>query len=417
MQIVIFMAPKTSIVLDTRRALLDGTYPIKLRVTFNRTQKYYPTQFNATRADFEKYMTRVPKGKEKQIRMALDSIEQKATSAIAELELFDFDQFQRKFYKNEQLRVDVYAYFDLAINEYKQNGQIGTASNYTCSKNSLKTFKDKLAFWEITPELLRAYERKLIADKKSISTVGIYLRPLKAIINRATEDGTLPKDYNYPFGSKTALKYQIPTSKNTKKALDMNEVKALFDYKAESNSWEEKALDFWKFSYMANGMNMKDISLLKRGDIKDGFIEFVRAKTVNTNRTVIPIKVYLTDELKAIIAKYGKKNRGSNTLIFPIIRQTDTLENQAADLKQFIKMVNRYTRKVAAAIGIEKDCTTYTARHSTATILKRSGADIQQISEALGHASISTTRSYLGSFEDDSKKEMAKLLTAFKTVL
>ena len=414
MQIAIFMAPKTLIVLDTRRTLVDGTYPIKLRVTFNRTQKYYPTQFNATKADFEKYMARVPKGREKQIRMALDSIEQKASSVIAELELFDFDQFQRKFYKNEQLRVDVYAYFDLAISEYKQNGQIGTASNYTCSKNSLKAFKDKLAFWEITPEFLRSYERKLITDEKSISTVGIYLRPLKAIINRAIEDGTLPKDYNYPFGSKTALKYQIPTSKNTKKALDFDEVKALFDYKAESNSWEEKALDFWKFSYMANGMNMKDISLLKRGDIKEGFIEFVRAKTVNTNRTVIPIKVYLTDELKAIIKKHSKKNRGPNTLIFPIIRQADTLENQAADLKQFIKMVNRYTRKITSAIGIEKDCTTYTARHTTATILKRSGADIQQISEALGHASISTTRSYLGSFEDDSKKEMAKLLTAFK---
>ena len=201
--------------------------------------------------------------------------------------------------------------------------------------------------------------------------------------------------------------------KNTKKALDFDEVKALFDYKAESNSWEEKALDFWKFSYMANGMNMKDISLLKRGDIKEGFIEFVRAKTVNTNRTVIPVKVYLTDELKAIIKKQGKKNRGPNTLIFPIIRQADTLENQAADLKQFIKMVNRYTRKITSVIGIEKDCTTYTARHTTATILKRSGADIQQISEALGHASISTTRAYLGSFEDDSKKEMAKLLTAF----
>lgn len=78
-------------------------------------------------------------------------------------------------------------------------------------------------------------------------------------------------------------------------------------------------------------------------------------------------------------------------------------------------MVNKYTRKVASKIGIEKDCTTYTARHSTATILKRSGADIQQISEALGHSSIATTRSYLGSFEDDSKKEMAKLLKAFKT--
>lgn len=407
------MTPKTSIILDTRRVLLNGTYPIKLRVTYNRIQKYYPTEFNATKEDFEKYMAKAPKGIYKQVRMALDLIEQKAIAVIAELELFDFNQFQKKFYKNEQLRADVYAYYDTVIKEYKQNEQIGTASNYSCSKNALQKFKDKLGFWEITPEFLRAFEKHLTVDGKSISTVGIYLRPLKAIINRAMGDGTIPKDFNYPFGNKTALKYQIPTSKNTKKALDMNEIKALFDYKPVCNTWEEKALDFWKFSYMANGMNMKDISLLKRSDIKNGFIEFVRAKTINTNRTVIPIKVFLTEQLLEIIAKHGLPDKGPTSLIFPIIKPKDSLEKKQADLKQFIKMVNKYMRVIAQKIGIDKDCTTYTARHSTATILKRSGADIQQISEALGHASISTTKAYLGSFEDDSKKDLAKLLTAF----
>jgi integrase len=408
------MKPKTSIILDTRRALINGTYPIKLRVTYKRTQKYYPTEFSATKDEFEKYMARVPKGNDKKIRMALDLIEQKANAVIAELELFDFNQFQKKLYKNEQLRADVYAYYDNVIKEYKQNTQIGTASNYTCSKNALKRFKSKLAFWEVNPEFLRGFEKHLINNGKSISTVGIYLRPLKAIINRAILDGTIPKDYNYPFGNKSALKYQIPTSKNTKKALDMVEIKALFKYKPEINTWEEKALDFWKFSYMANGMNMKDISLLRRSDIKDGFIEFVRAKTMNTNRTVIPIKVYLTEELLEIIRKHGLQDSDPSSLIFPIVKSKDSLEKQQADLKQFIKMVNRYMREITKKIGIDKDCTTYTARHSTATILKRSGADIQQISEALGHASISTTKAYLGSFEDNSKKDLAKLLTAFK---
>jgi site-specific recombinase XerD len=53
------------------------------------------------------------------------------------------------------------------------------------------------------------------------------------------------------------------------------------------------------------------------------------------------------------------------------------------------------------------------ARHSFSTVLKRSGVGIQQISEALGHSSINTTKSYLDSFEDDVKKEMAKALTNF----
>jgi site-specific recombinase XerD len=70
---------------------------------------------------------------------------------------------------------------------------------------------------------------------------------------------------------------------------------------------------------------------------------------------------------------------------------------------------------IAESIGIES-LTTYTARHSFATILKRSGASTEFISEALGHGNLKTTQNYLDSFEDDQKRETAKALTAFKTV-
>lgn len=407
------MKVKTALILDTRRALSDGKYPIKLRLTFNRRQRYYTTHFSASIDEFEKYMGRNPKGPHKQIRMALDAIEQKANEVINELRIFDFSLFDRKFNRDSQLQEDVYSYYEKIISDYEKNGQIGTASNYRCSKNSLKLFKPNLSFFEITPEFLMSYEKHLLKKGKSITTVGIYLRPLKSVINRVIADEILPKDYSQPFGSKSKLKYQIPTSKNTKKALSAQEIKLLFEYDTTEVGWKSKALDFWKFSYLANGMNMKDISLLKYGDIKGDFIEFVRAKTINTNRTVSPIKVYLTDHIKEIIEKYGQKNKSPNCLIFKIINIMDDLKKQHADLQQFIKMVNKYMREITEELGIEKDCTTYTARHSTATILKRSGADIQMISEALGHSSISTTRAYLDSFEDESKKEMAKLLTNF----
>ena len=70
-------------------------------------------------------------------------------------------------------------------------------------------------------------------------------------------------------------------------------------------------------------------------------------------------------------------------------------------------------RIISKKVGIDKPCTTYYARHSFSTVMKRSGANIQFISEALGHCSINTTKSYLDSFEDDVKKEMAKALTNF----
>ena len=76
-------------------------------------------------------------------------------------------------------------------------------------------------------------------------------------------------------------------------------------------------------------------------------------------------------------------------------------------------MVNKYMGIIAKKVGIDKPCTTYYARHSFSTVLKRSGANVQFISEALGHSSINTTKAYLDSFEDETKKEMAKALTAF----
>jgi site-specific recombinase XerD len=70
-------------------------------------------------------------------------------------------------------------------------------------------------------------------------------------------------------------------------------------------------------------------------------------------------------------------------------------------------------KKIATEVGIEKTVTTYTARHSFSTVLKRSGVSTEYIGESLGHNNLRTTELYLDSFEDETKKEVAKHLTAF----
>jgi len=67
-------------------------------------------------------------------------------------------------------------------------------------------------------------------------------------------------------------------------------------------------------------------------------------------------------------------------------------------------------KQITAVLGIKKHVTTYTARHSFSTVLKRSGASIEYISESLGHKNISTTAYYLDSFEDDEKKKWSEKL-------
>jgi integrase len=407
------MKATTTIVIDSRKPLKSGKFPIKLRVTYNRKQVYYPADLSLLPLEFENVRGKNPKGDFKRIKLKLDALEQKANKIIEELTVFDFNSFQKKLYSDQQVRDDVFMYFDKMINLNVQKGNLGTASNYRCSLNSFKQFKSKLTFIEITVEFLEKYEAWLFAAGKSVTTLSMYVRSLKSVINHATADGTLSKDFSYPFGSKNKYLFQIPTSKNVKKALSLAEIKLFFSYIPEIGSWEEKALDFWIFSYLANGMNMKDIANLKYKDIDGDYIKFVRAKTKNTTAVVTPITIFQTPEIKKLIEKWGNVNKDKDCQIFSILNANDSLERQRAVLQQFIKMVNKYMRVISKKVGIDKPCTTYYARHSFSTVMKRSGANVQFISEALGHSSINTTKSYLDSFEDDVKKEMAKALTNF----
>lgn len=422
------MRAHTAIVIDTRKPLTSKSkpdvqkeaalkkqekYPIKLRITFNRKQKYYPADISLTKEEFKAVYGKSPKGENKLLRLKLDALEQKANTIIESMPVFDFSQFSKTLYSDQLVRNDVYALYSKIIESNIQKGNLGTATNYNCSLQSLKQFQPNLKFIDVTVEFLQNYERSLLSKGKSATTVSIYVRSLRSIINYALSDGTLSKDYNYPFGTKNKHKYQIPSSRNIKKALTLAEIKLFFNYQPENGTYEDRALDFWIFSYLANGMNMKDVANLRYKDIDGDFIKFIRAKTRSTSNVVAPITVALTDDLKRIIAKWGNPDNTATNLVFSIIDASSTLEKQRADLQQFIKMTNKYMKIIAGKLGIQKPCTTYFARHSFSTVMKKSGANIQYISEALGHSSINTTKAYLDSFEDDTKKEMAKALTAF----
>ena len=68
--------------------------------------------------------------------------------------------------------------------------------------------------------------------------------------------------------------------------------------------------------------------------------------------------------------------------------------------------VNKNLKQLAAQLGVESNVTTYTARHSFASVLKKSGVNIALISEALGHADLATTQIYLDSFDNEQVDEV-----------
>ncbi len=405
-----------SIYLDKRRVKQSNKYPVRLRVFTPqpRKQKFYTTSFDFTPSEFKAiWEVEKPRNLEhRKIKQQLKSLEVKAYEIADKLSVFNFDDFERMLYGGkEPKQLDVNYYYEKAIAQYEQNDKLGTASNYELSLKSLISFhgKDRVEFNRITPQWLRDYEKHMV-DKKGLSrtTVGIYLRPLRAVFNAAIAEETISQDL-YPFGKR---KYVIPAPKGVKKALSKDELKRLWETEPATPEQVE-AKDFFFFSYSCNGMNIRDIANLKYENISGDILRFRRIKTSSTNADQAAVIVYLNDFTQAVINKYGKQLPQPKDYVFNIIESTDSSKEIRRKVQNFVRFVNQHFLKFAKSAGVNEKVSTYWARHSFATNAIRSGASMEYVSEALTHSSLNTTRSYFAGFEDEKKKEIARKLMEF----
>ena len=116
--------------------------------------------------------------------------------------------------------------------------------------------------------------------------------------------------------------------------------------------------------------------------------------------------------MQIIIDKWGTKPQAPNNFIFPYLTGKETPMEEKTVIRNVTRLCNKRLKKIGKAIGIE-GISTYTARHSYATVLKRSGANIAYISESLGHNDLKTTENYLASFEKEERIKNAGFLTNF----
>lgn len=403
-----------SIVLDKRRAKKNGKYPVKLRVFTPEPKKQilYPTKFDFTKDEFKSiWETSKPRKEHQENRTLLRAIEEKAIKAAKELEYFTFEAFENVLFPTHgKGQKDVVFYYQQAIELYKKNRQVGTALNYEYSLKSLIEFNgnEKLDFKKVTVQWLKDFEHHLTNKGKSQTTVGMYLRPLRAIFNAAISENTIKRDH-YPFGKK---KYTIPTPKGLKKALSKQQLKLLFETEPGTPE-QQKAKAFWFFSYACNGMNFKDIANLQYKDISGDTLTFRRAKTANTNKNQAPVMVYLNEFSKSVIEKYGNENTSPETFIFPIVNHAKEPEKQLVQLKNFIRYINQHFEKFAKNTGINEKVSTYWARHSFATTAIRNGASLEYVGEALSHSNLKTTIGYFAGFEDEKKREISNKMMDF----
>lgn len=455
----------TARILDKRRMLKKSkTYRLAIRITFDRKPIPFPIDLHVSENDFKKLSSPRLGEKLSIIRDKFIEEENRAKDIIRNMGTFTFDAFREEFYKNkitrkrgkssknklpnnqaintphilpapaegrnkkygkrkfDRIRSNV-NYEELgplavAYGEYikimEAQERISSSENYFATLISLLRFRKNLRLEDITVLFLHDYERWMIAKGNSLTTVGIYIRTLRAIFNIQIADGLLPAKF-YPFGKR---KYQIPRGVNIKKALEPFEIKKIYDYQPDpSNKNEGFARDMWIFGYFSNGINPNDIFHLKWKNIDDDFIIIQREKTKFTTRSnprniLIPIN----DDMKNIIERWSNQDKDPDNFIFPILTNGLSAHRRRELVQDHTGIINNWMRHIAAKVSITKKVTTLTWRHSYATTLKRSGVSTAFIQESLGHTDMRTTENYLDSFELDIKKKYSHHLAAFKNI-
>lgn len=402
-----------SVVLDRRTQTEDGLHPVKLRVTHNRANRMYSLRIYLSEDDFSKLNTTKKKSPSlKDAQVVCDNYLFEAREIIETIKNFSFDEFRERMFPTAKEEVKDYIYveeiFKEKIEKLKSEGRVSTYQSYQTTLNSLLKFKPKLKWTDVTVDFLNKYEKEAINDGKSPSTVGIYGRTLRAAYKIAIDRKVVDID-SYPFGRR---KYEIPASRNIKKALDKADMKKIVEYDCKGNNSEELARDIFVFSYVCNGLNIKDICLLKRKDIDGDILSFVRAKTSRTKKADLkPIQLHLNELALSIIAKY--RNSGRTSFLFPFLEDELSPEDVRKRVQNLTKTVNKYMKRIGENLGLGDSIRTYTARHTYSTVLKRSGASLEYISESLGHSDLKTTENYLASFDSETKKKNSKLLIDF----
>ena len=289
----------------------------------------------------------------------------------------------------------------------KAQERIGNMMAYRVVMKGIERFAGpRVPLSGVSVDWIRRYEKFLLKEGKSRTTVGIHMRHIQAILNDMKRCGKI-LEAQYPFGRG---RYEIQAGEGRKLALTLEQIGQIANYE-DGTEATAKYRDYWLFLYLCNGINVADFVKLRYRDIVNGEICFVRQKTERTTKTRKEIRVVVTERMQAIINRWGNPSR-PDSFIFPILDGQEDAMRRKCKTMYFTRAINKRMKEVGEQLGIG-NISTYTARHSFATVLKRAGANIAYISESLGHQDLKTTENYLASFEREERQKNAELLTKF----
>ena len=284
----------------------------------------------------------------------------------------------------------------------RRESRHSSAHIYECALRSFQKFLDTtcISHKTITPQLLANYETHLEQHSAKPNTVSTYLRMLRSIYYRTAE--------KYHFVPEPKLFHRVFTGIDTqhKRALPAAELSRLL-FQPVTNPMLRQAQLTAQIAFQLCGIPFADLCRLTHKNVANGILSYRRRKTgTRVVVELLPSTRKAIQELQSLTR--SKKSEAATSsppeasYLLPLLPSSAEGADSATQYRIYTSVLREFNRRLAllaAAVGIDTHVSTYTLRHSWATLAKYEGSPVEAISEMLGHTSIRTTQIYLKGFE------------------
>lgn len=400
------MSETVNVVCYKSKTLKDGSHPLMVRVCKDGKKKYQSIGISILPShwDFKRNEPNERCPNKNEIKLLIEQRLYEIQKTILSNRIDGKDYTATTIIKSTTIhgnsKMTVGEYYLTYIENLKKENRIRYAGMYEISYNSFIKFNKHLdiPFSDIDVAWLKRYEAWGKEQNLSISTISTRLRHLRAVFNLAMLEQAI-KSECYPFH---AYKVSKLSKKTAKRALTKDDIRKVMEHQGNS-PMECLAIDIFTFSYLCAGINFIDMSKLKHSNIQEKQLIYNREKTKKL--IIVPIQ----EPAMQIIDKYSN---GKSAFVFPILSNFHKSEVQIANrLHKVLAKINKHLKEIGVKLNLPIPLTTYVARHSFATVLKRAGVSTSIISESLGHSSERITQVYLDSFDNEQINDaMSNLL-------
>lgn len=392
------MAVKT--ILFKSKKLKSGKHPITLYIYEDK--KHYvslgesclPEEWDEKQGRFRR---NYPNYKTK--NLILRQQELKASEIIDDFirhgQRFNIDEFKLRFSGKEIQEKTFYEFFEEMIEEKNSLGKVGTMMAYKDAYSTIKKFKKgNIKFSEINYALLKGLEVHLFKKGCMGGGIGARMRAIRAVYYEGIRRGLVSRELN-PFSTtmnKQGYSMSKLKSNPNPRALSTEDLEKFKKFDCITHAEHSRTHKFFMFSFYMFGMNFADICRLTKSNLHNGRLIYTRQKTGKS------FNLNISKDAQEIIDSFSSEG----DYLFPIYNENIHKTNMQKKNRSMkvLKQTNRGLKEIAKLLKIETHITFYTARHTSATTLKRKGVSTEIISEALGHSNSQITQFYLKQFDN-----------------